>query len=177
MTGLTVCVQLLRSGLLWVVGRGGGGCGGVGGAVLWRTFAFFGCTHNRCFSLLVGLTLSLSQVCIVATGVVGDLCRALEQDILPYCQHIMGWLMVNLEGADINRSVFFFFFSCRVRASCRSRRHHHHHDFSTPFFVLCLEFRLRRKRARFCVVGSRQSICLMFTASGFHVLCVAFFFH
>ena len=43
------------------------------------------------------------QVCIVATGVVGDLCRALEQDILPYCQHIMGWLMVNLEGAEINR--------------------------------------------------------------------------
>ncbi len=58
-TGLTVCVQLLRSGLLWVVGRGGGGCGGVDGAVLWRTFAFFGCTHNRCFSLLVGLTLSV----------------------------------------------------------------------------------------------------------------------
>ncbi|CAN0102917.1 unnamed protein product, partial [Scytosiphon promiscuus] len=45
------------------------------------------------------------QVCIVATGVVGDLCRALEQDILPYCQHIMGWLMVNLEGANINRDV------------------------------------------------------------------------
>ncbi|CAM9896029.1 unnamed protein product, partial [Hapterophycus canaliculatus] len=45
------------------------------------------------------------QVCIVATGVVGDLCRALEQDILPYCQHIMGWLMVNLEGANINRCV------------------------------------------------------------------------
>ena len=43
------------------------------------------------------------QVCIVATGVVGDLCRALEQDILPYCQHIIGWLMVNLEGAEINR--------------------------------------------------------------------------
>lgn len=43
------------------------------------------------------------QVCIVATGVVGDLCRALEKDILPYCQHIMGWLMVNLEGASINR--------------------------------------------------------------------------
>eukprot|EP00904_Undaria_pinnatifida_P013666 jgi/Undpi1/942/HiC_scaffold_10.g04406.m1 len=45
------------------------------------------------------------QVCIVATGVVGDLCRALEKDILPYCQHIMGWLMVNLEGASINRDV------------------------------------------------------------------------
>lgn len=43
------------------------------------------------------------QVCIVATGVVGDLCRALDKGILPYCQHIMGWLMVNLEGASINR--------------------------------------------------------------------------
>jgi len=50
----------------------------------------------------------LFQVCIVATGVVGDLCRALEQDILPYCQHIMGWLMINLEGAEINRFVFLF---------------------------------------------------------------------
>lgn len=60
------------------------------------------------------------QVCIVATGVVGDLCRALEQDILPYCQHIMGWLMVNLEGANINRwvsrsRIFFFFFFVRRR--------------------------------------------------------------
>ncbi|CAM9580768.1 unnamed protein product [Ascophyllum nodosum] len=45
------------------------------------------------------------QVCIVATGVVGDLCRALEKDVLPYTQHIMGWLMVNLEGASINRDV------------------------------------------------------------------------
>ena len=43
------------------------------------------------------------KVCIVATGVVGDLCRALEKDVLPYTQHIMGWLMVNLEGASINR--------------------------------------------------------------------------
>ncbi|CAM9411941.1 unnamed protein product [Ectocarpus sp. 6 AP-2014] len=45
------------------------------------------------------------QVCIVATGVVGDLCRALEKDILPYCEHIMVWLMFNLEGANINRDV------------------------------------------------------------------------
>lgn len=44
-----------------------------------------------------------SQVCMVATGVVGDLCRALEKNILPYCQHIMGWLMANLEGASVNR--------------------------------------------------------------------------
>lgn len=50
-----------------------------------------------------GTWVAYKQVCIVATGVVGDLCRALEKDILPYCQHIMGWLMVNLEGASINR--------------------------------------------------------------------------
>lgn len=60
--------------------------------------------HVAVTFFLKRLTLRLlTQVCIVATGVVGDLCRALEQDILPYCQHIMGWLMVNLEGASINR--------------------------------------------------------------------------
>lgn len=71
--------------------------------------------HEMCQLILDLYTLSSFfsplanvKVCIVATGVVGDICRALERDMLPYCQHIMGWLMANLEGASINRYVLFF---------------------------------------------------------------------
>lgn len=65
---------------------------------------YFNCSENRgiCF-YWCHFFRGCRKVCIVATGVVGDLCRALEKDVLPYTQHIMGWLMVNLEGANINR--------------------------------------------------------------------------
>ncbi|CAM9935831.1 unnamed protein product [Choristocarpus tenellus] len=45
------------------------------------------------------------QVCIVAVGVVGDLCRALEKDIRPYTDVIMTLLLRNLEAPTINRNV------------------------------------------------------------------------
>jgi len=45
------------------------------------------------------------QVCGVAVGVVGDICRALGEKILPYCDVIVGLLLENLRNASINRVV------------------------------------------------------------------------
>mmetsp|Transcript_6215 Transcript_6215/g.9298 ORF Transcript_6215/g.9298 Transcript_6215/m.9298 type:complete len:858 (-) Transcript_6215:252-2825(-) len=45
------------------------------------------------------------QVCIVAVGVVGDLCRALEQNMLNYSDDIVRSLLHNLRNPNINRHV------------------------------------------------------------------------
>ncbi len=45
------------------------------------------------------------QVCSMAVGVVTDLCRALEKDLLVYADDIVGCLLRNLQDASINRSV------------------------------------------------------------------------
>jgi importin subunit beta-1 len=45
------------------------------------------------------------QVCSVAVGVVGDLCRALEAAILSYSDDIVRCLLQNLQNASINRNV------------------------------------------------------------------------
>nr|XP_009859569.1 importin subunit beta-1-like [Ciona intestinalis] len=45
------------------------------------------------------------QVCIAAVGVVGDICRAVNRPILPYCDEIMGILLTNLSDAGVHRSV------------------------------------------------------------------------
>jgi len=45
------------------------------------------------------------QVCGVAVGVVGDICRALGEKILPYCDVIVGHLLANLRNPNINRVV------------------------------------------------------------------------
>lgn len=45
------------------------------------------------------------QVCIAAVGLVGDLCRALGQKILPYCDEIMMLLLENLGNVGVHRSV------------------------------------------------------------------------
>jgi len=56
--------------------------------------------------LLMGLrTYEEYQVCTVAVGVVGDLCRALESQIAPFCDDIVRCLLENLQNPELNRSV------------------------------------------------------------------------
>ncbi|CAM8989944.1 unnamed protein product [Rhodiola kirilowii] len=52
------------------------------------------------------------QVCAVTVGVVGDICRALEDKILPYCDGIMTHLLKNLSSNQMHRSVKPPTFSC-----------------------------------------------------------------
>ncbi|OEL25846.1 Importin subunit beta-1 [Dichanthelium oligosanthes] len=47
-----------------------------------------------------------------ATGVVGDICRALEDKILPFCDRIMTVLLKDLSNSMLNRSVKPPIFSC-----------------------------------------------------------------
>lgn len=62
------------------------------------------------------------QVCSVAVGVVGDICRAIGDKILPYCDEIVTLLLGNLQvrcdrtdlcicrGSRIAMLIFFFCF-------------------------------------------------------------------
>ncbi|CAL9044236.1 unnamed protein product [Musa banksii] len=52
------------------------------------------------------------QVCAVTVGMVGDLCRALEDKILPYCDGIMTQLLKDLSSNQLHRSVKPPIFSC-----------------------------------------------------------------
>jgi importin subunit beta-1 len=52
------------------------------------------------------------QVCAVTVGVVSDICRALENKILPYCDGIMTQLLRNLSSDNLHRSVKPPLFSC-----------------------------------------------------------------
>ncbi|KAM7268122.1 hypothetical protein ACFE04_010288 [Oxalis oulophora] len=52
------------------------------------------------------------QVCAVTVGVVGDICRALEIKILPYCDGIMTQLLKDLSSNQLHRSVKPPIFSC-----------------------------------------------------------------
>ncbi|KAJ4804483.1 Importin subunit beta-1 [Rhynchospora pubera] len=52
------------------------------------------------------------QICAITVGVVGDLCRALEDKILPYCDGIMTQLLKNLSSNQLHRSVKPPIFSC-----------------------------------------------------------------
>ncbi|XP_074291728.1 importin subunit beta-1-like [Silene latifolia] len=52
------------------------------------------------------------QVCAITVGVVGDLCRALEDKILPYCDGIMTQLLKDLSSNLLHRSVKPPIFSC-----------------------------------------------------------------
>lgn len=45
------------------------------------------------------------QVCCAAVGVFGDICRALKNNILPYCDEIMQQLLANLNEPSLHRSV------------------------------------------------------------------------
>ncbi|KAL8160571.1 hypothetical protein V2J09_002108 [Rumex salicifolius] len=52
------------------------------------------------------------QVCAVTIGVVGDICRAIEDKILPYCDGIMTQLLKDLSSNQLHRSVKPPIFSC-----------------------------------------------------------------
>ncbi|CAK9183123.1 unnamed protein product [Ilex paraguariensis] len=52
------------------------------------------------------------QVCAISVGVVGDICRALDDKILPYCDGIMTHLINDLKSGELNRSVKPPIFSC-----------------------------------------------------------------
>lgn len=52
------------------------------------------------------------QVCAITVGVVGDLCRALEDKILPFCDGIMTQLLKDLSSTQLHRSVKPPIFSC-----------------------------------------------------------------
>lgn len=52
------------------------------------------------------------QVCAITVGVVGDICRALEDKILPYCDGVMTQLLKDLSSNQLHRSVKPPIFSC-----------------------------------------------------------------
>lgn len=52
------------------------------------------------------------QVCSITVGVVGDLCRALEDKILPFCDGIMTQILKDLSSSQLHRSVKPPMFSC-----------------------------------------------------------------
>ncbi|KAK1399423.1 Importin N-terminal domain-containing protein [Heracleum sosnowskyi] len=52
------------------------------------------------------------QVCAVTVGVVGDICRALEDKVMPYCDGIMTHLLKDLSSNLLHRSVKPPIFSC-----------------------------------------------------------------
>ncbi|KAL5806852.1 hypothetical protein ACOSQ4_029585 [Xanthoceras sorbifolium] len=52
------------------------------------------------------------QVCTITVGVVGDICRALDDKILPYCDGIMTLLLSDLSSSQLHRSVKPPIFSC-----------------------------------------------------------------
>jgi len=56
------------------------------------------------------LSLGLSNyeehsVCNVAIGVVGDICRALDKGVMPYCDEVVHLLLRNLQNPALNRNV------------------------------------------------------------------------
>mmetsp|Transcript_47014 Transcript_47014/g.56853 ORF Transcript_47014/g.56853 Transcript_47014/m.56853 type:complete len:869 (-) Transcript_47014:375-2981(-) len=56
--------------------------------------------------LMMGLqNFEAYRVCIVAVGVVGDISRAVESVLAPYCDDIMGALMQALQNQELHRSV------------------------------------------------------------------------
>nr|VDD47000.1 unnamed protein product [Brassica oleracea] len=52
------------------------------------------------------------QVCSITVGVIGDICRALDDKILPFCDQIMSLLIQNLQSDALHRSVKPPIFSC-----------------------------------------------------------------
>ncbi|THG12544.1 hypothetical protein TEA_000023 [Camellia sinensis var. sinensis] len=52
------------------------------------------------------------QVCAISVGVVGDICRALDEKILPFCDGIMTHLLKDLSSSELHRSVKPPLFSC-----------------------------------------------------------------
>ncbi|XP_036123989.1 importin subunit beta-1 isoform X2 [Molossus molossus] len=57
------------------------------------------------FNDLQSLLCATLQVCLAAVGLVGDLCRALQSNILPFCDEVMQLLLENLGNENVHRSV------------------------------------------------------------------------
>jgi len=51
-------------------------------------------------------------VCSVSVGVLGDISRALEDAIYPYCDGIMQTLLQNLQSEDVQRSIKPMILAC-----------------------------------------------------------------
>lgn len=70
-----------------------------------------GSTFTRLW-LTVNESVGVGQVCAVTVGVVGDICRALDEKVLPYCDGIMTQLLKDLSSNQLRRSVKPPIFSC-----------------------------------------------------------------
>jgi importin subunit beta-1 len=84
------------------------------GALAYATGAEFGKYMGEFYRYLeMGLqNFEEYQVCAVTVGVVGDICRALEEKVLPYCDGIMTQLLKDLSSNQLHRSVKPPIFSC-----------------------------------------------------------------
>lgn len=52
------------------------------------------------------------QVCQVTVGVLGDVCRAVEDQIAPFCDGVMQILLTNLQSDDVQRTIKPQILSC-----------------------------------------------------------------
>ncbi|KAI7893468.1 armadillo-type protein [Mucor mucedo] len=52
------------------------------------------------------------QLCFIAVGLIGDICRALGKDAAPYCNSLMQLLVTNLQSAHLHRTVKPAILSC-----------------------------------------------------------------
>ncbi len=79
---------------------------------LW-IFCFLSCSFSYLLSKKSSeRTLHFLQVCAVTVGVVGDICRALDDKVLPFCDGIMTQLLKDLSSNQLHRSVKPPIFSC-----------------------------------------------------------------
>ncbi|KAL3680557.1 hypothetical protein R1sor_023513 [Riccia sorocarpa] len=84
------------------------------GALAYATGAEFGKYMQEFYRYLeMGLqNFEEYQVCAVTVGVVGDICRALDDKVSPYCDGIMTQLLKDLSSNQLHRSVKPPIFSC-----------------------------------------------------------------
>lgn len=52
------------------------------------------------------------QLCLIAVGIIGDICRALGPNAAPYCNEFMQLLVTNLQSPILHRSVKPCILSC-----------------------------------------------------------------
>lgn len=52
------------------------------------------------------------QLCFIAVGLIGDICRALGKDAAPYCNNLMQLLVTNLQSPVLHRTVKPAILSC-----------------------------------------------------------------
>ncbi len=61
---------------------------------------------------IVGLMGQEWQVCQVTVGVLGDVCRALDDQMMPFCADLLPILLQNLQSNDVHRNVKPGILSC-----------------------------------------------------------------